>query len=333
MPSTTSGSNPPPFFSKSASKEYIPLQRVAGGKDGVVFECYLRNELPIDGLPISSVRAKRVAVKVLNRLELPEDFQESSLATFAITELGLAEFLTVQLLRSNMQSPRPCMSLPRVYNMCLDKSDPNYTCWYSMEFIQGCPLAAIINEEMHIPAWLMSHIFIEVAAALMWLHEHHIYHSDLYDANIMVAPGTDYLRVVVIDFSCARTSVDEEVSNRKVWADCLALRVIMEKIVEQGMKGNDEDERKKTQLKDALKLALHAVTLGRIKGIGGIWEACRDMATRFREEGNGTLSQDIRDMMEEGALGDDKLVRLIQQDGMEVALVPWEGEKDEPRTE
>lgn len=277
-------------------KKVRPVKKIGAGKDGHVFASVRRdrNSRSNDGTMPTSF--KLVAIKVRSTVDIPEDLEDLTLNT-EDAELGpeTAEFFAYETLKQsddpesdNPESggPRPS-SLPRVHEFLLDPSRRPYKSWCILEFVEGCAIAKLLNGQIIIPAWLIGHVFVEVVAAVEWLHENGLCHRDLDTENIMMAAGASEPRVVVIDFSSATESPIGEHD------DCYSLYPMVRELVEDG----------------ATKVLHREVDTG----IKGIWDTCGALAIRIKEEGKRPLSAAIRSKIEEGVLSDDEVTRLYRE--------------------
>src|SRR4051794_6189375 len=73
-----------------------------------------------------------------------------------------------------------------------------------MELVDGQTLRRLIQDRRSLQLSVAVDIAIQVCAALEAAHREHIVHRDIKPDNIMVAPGSEALRVKVLDFGIAR---------------------------------------------------------------------------------------------------------------------------------
>ncbi len=93
-----------------------------------------------------------------------------------------------------------------------DVFDDNDTCYYSMEYINGCDLGKFVEKHLKTHAQkaleetLAVKIIKEVCLALKEMHDHKMCHYDISPDNIMI--DTENNRIVLVDFGSAKTSSD-----------------------------------------------------------------------------------------------------------------------------
>lgn len=82
--------------------------------------------------------------------------------------------------------------------------------YFLMELVEGVTLADEIRKLGRLPMKRAIKIFIQVAFAIHYAHEHHIIHRDLKPSNIMLETKNGEEAVKVVDFGIAKlTGVDE----------------------------------------------------------------------------------------------------------------------------
>ena len=88
-----------------------------------------------------------------------------------------------------------------------DVFDDNDTCYYSMEYINGCDLGAYKKSKGCIKESEAIGIIKQVAVALKEMYNHEMCHYDISPENIMLDQENG--RVVLVDFGSAKTSADK----------------------------------------------------------------------------------------------------------------------------
>jgi Protein kinase domain len=92
---------------------------------------------------------------------------------------------------------------------------PDGLIYLAMEFVEGVPLTALIEQEGALPVARASSIFKQTADALQAAHDLGIVHRDLKPDNIMVAQGRDGSDVVkVVDFGIAKAVGGDETGQK-----------------------------------------------------------------------------------------------------------------------
>lgn len=127
---------------------------------------------------------KRVAIKVLHRdvelgLEASQRFRREGIAAGQIQHRNAIEVFD------------------------FDTTEDGLT-FLAMEFVEGRDLRQLLDEEGALPFEDASAIILQVLAALQAAHSLGIVHRDLKPANIMLADGTDRLKVKVLDFGLSK---------------------------------------------------------------------------------------------------------------------------------
>ena len=88
-----------------------------------------------------------------------------------------------------------------------DVFDDNDTCYYSMEYINGCNLEEYIKSKGGLKESEAIKIIRHVAVALQEMHDHKMCHYDISPENIMLDHENN--RIVLVDFGSAKTSADK----------------------------------------------------------------------------------------------------------------------------
>lgn len=88
-----------------------------------------------------------------------------------------------------------------------DVFDDNDTCYYSMEFIEGCNLKEYIASNGALKESEAIKIIKNVAMALKEMHNHKMCHYDVNPENIMLDRKNK--RIVLVDFGSAKTSAEK----------------------------------------------------------------------------------------------------------------------------
>jgi Protein kinase domain len=92
---------------------------------------------------------------------------------------------------------------------------PDGLIYLAMEFVEGLPLTALIEQEGALPVARATSIFKQTADALQAAHDLGIVHRDLKPDNIMVAQGRDGSDVVkVVDFGIAKAVGGDEAGQK-----------------------------------------------------------------------------------------------------------------------
>lgn len=87
-----------------------------------------------------------------------------------------------------------------------DVFDDNETCYYSMEYINGCNLEEYVRSKGALEETLAVRIIKEVCYALREMHNHKMCHYDISPENIMI--DRENSRILLVDFGSAKTSSD-----------------------------------------------------------------------------------------------------------------------------
>lgn len=322
-PSSSSSSSAQLFFPRSAGDKLRALKKIGSGDDAWIALCLALDDCYSyeDGdATAASLLENLVAVKVMRRTEFSSQYKDLNQVSMdaARKNPNLTQFVVFKLLKENMRSSTICLNLPLVYEARLGHHRLSHSSWVSMEYISGCELSEIVNQRRcTIPAWLVSHIFIELMSALTWLHRKGVYHWDLHTGNVMLAPAAWEPRVVLIDFTRATLSHEGE------WKDCQQLYQLILHVVKGRLMGDDEDEALKAELLHAVTRAVSDVQSCSTKTrMETIWEACEEIAVSIKRESQAELPEALKDKMEEDIISDDDLESLLQQGGMAVIPAP-----------
>ncbi|KAF2797120.1 hypothetical protein K505DRAFT_358704 [Melanomma pulvis-pyrius CBS 109.77] len=192
-------------FPDSANSLYVLVQQAGSGSQGTVYFCLPRASIPAV-LPrtaedFSTLRAQLVAVKVVlnlekceaqeNRRQILDHLKNDEAAGTTPTKYVLPRILTTHLVP-------------------LDESRP----WYTMSAVYGCTVAQVLEQSLplfrpSLPPALVAHIFLEIHAALTFLHGKDISHMDIHTHNVMLetsgelhVPG--FPNVLLVDFGFVR---------------------------------------------------------------------------------------------------------------------------------
>lgn len=98
-----------------------------------------------------------------------------------------------------------------------DNFEENGTAYYAMEYIDGCSISDILNQQGKLQENVAIQYIKEVAEALNYIHSKHINHLDIKPSNIMVRQVDN--SVVLIDFGVAKQydlSTDEGTTSTPV---------------------------------------------------------------------------------------------------------------------
>ena len=124
-------------------------------------------------------------------------------ATFMTGEQALARFTQEVKLARRVNHRNVC----RVHDLLEDRSGPAPRVFLTMELLEGQTLGALLARDGRLPAPQSLWIFRELLEGLSAAHAEGVVHRDLKPANVMLVPGAESPRVVIMDFGLARTTV------------------------------------------------------------------------------------------------------------------------------
>lgn len=149
------------------------LETIGSGATGVVFKCR------------QSDLARTVAVKVM-QAELPEN-SSGSRSRF---------HREAKILSGLVHS-----GLPKFYSFGLCQ---NLFPYIVMEFIDGCSLSALLNQQPRLPWEQVSSLALQICSLMTYLHKEGVRHRDLSPGNILLESGRiEKDSVRLIDFGLA----------------------------------------------------------------------------------------------------------------------------------
>ncbi|HSN24842.1 MAG TPA: serine/threonine-protein kinase [Kofleriaceae bacterium] len=86
--------------------------------------------------------------------------------------------------------------------------------YYAMDLLRGCDLATLVKATGALPADLVVHLGLGVAAGLAECHRRGVIHRDIKPANLfVVAPQGEPERIELLDFGIARADTDSELTH------------------------------------------------------------------------------------------------------------------------
>lgn len=102
---------------------------------------------------------------------------------------------------------------PHIVNV-YDAFDEHKTCYYVMEYIEGCTLEEYVErtESCTLDEKESLKIISQIASALDIMHQNHMNHLDVKPSNIMIDEDNDN-RAVLIDFGTAHLFHEDEKSE------------------------------------------------------------------------------------------------------------------------
>ena len=141
-------------------------------------------------------------------------------------------------------------NIQKLYDLKGDHLDP----YLVLEYVDGITLRDLLRREQRLPTERAVALALQIACALAYAHEHHVFHRDLKPENIIVTPDAC---AKVMDFGIAFV----EGARRVTWGQMSAQVGTPDYMAPEQIKGNRGDERTDIY---ALGMILYECLAGRL---------------------------------------------------------------------
>ena len=202
----------------SSSDSEIKKACIACGKDPDTCQCSTVKVSIEDAMKAMDAAALRSG-DIEGRYRILEKVGVGGMGTvYRAEHVVLRREVAIKVLRSELLMDANAMArFEQESRACAALSHPNlvsvYDCginalsqpYLVMEFLRGRSLLEIIKVDGPIPLKRFFEVFIEVAAALQYAHEHHVIHRDLKPSNILISEDPrGGLTTKIVDFGVAK---------------------------------------------------------------------------------------------------------------------------------
>lgn len=123
-------------------------------------------------------------------------------------------------------------NIQKLYELAGNQLDP----YLVLEYVDGVTLRDVLRKERRLPIERAVRLCVQIAEALAYAHEHHVFHRDLKPENVIVTPQW---HAKVMDFGIAFV----EGSRRVTWGQMSSQVGTPDYMAPEQIKGNRGDQR------------------------------------------------------------------------------------------